>query len=53
MKVSAVMAAELMIGFWFRIGIVQAVKTLESLLYKQKMLIKWQKKIKCKKSHNM
>ena len=46
---AAAMAAKLMIGFWFGIGVVLAVKTLESLaraLYKQKMLIKWQKKIK-------
>ena len=26
-------AAELMIGFWFGIGVLQAVKTLESLKY--------------------
>ena len=29
----AAIAAELMIGFWFRIGVVLAVKTLESLEY--------------------
>ena len=30
---AAAMAAELMIGFWFGIGVVLAVKTLESLEY--------------------
>ena len=29
----AAMAAELMIGFWFGIGVVLSVKTLESLEY--------------------
>ena len=32
-----------MVGFCFGIGLMLAVKT---VLYKQKMLIKWQKKIK-------
>ena len=37
-----------MVGFCFRIGLMLAVKTVNNLrvLYKQKMLIKWQKKIK-------
>ena len=30
---AAVIAAELMIGFWFGVGVVLAVKTLESLEY--------------------
>ena len=30
---AAAIAAELMIGFWFGIGVVLAVKTLESLEY--------------------
>ena len=30
---STAIAAELMIGFWFRVGVVLAVKTLESLEY--------------------
>ena len=29
----AAIAAELMIGFWFRVGVVLSVKTLESLEY--------------------
>ena len=36
-----------MVGFWFGIVLMLAVKTEQSrVLYKQKMLIKWQKKIK-------
>ena len=36
-----------MVGFCFGIGLMLAVKTEQSrVLYKQKMLIKWQKKIK-------
>ena len=36
-----------MVGFCFGIGLMLAVKTVNNLeLYKQKMLIKWQKKIK-------
>ena len=36
-----------MVGFCFGIGLMLAVKTEQSrLLYKQKMLIKWQKEIK-------
>ena len=36
-----------MVGFCFGIGLMLAVKTKQSrVLYKQKMLIKWQKKIK-------
>ena len=36
-----------MVGFWFGIGLILAVKTEQfRVLYKQKMLIKWQKKIK-------
>ena len=34
-----------MVGFCFGIGLMLAVKTV-GMLYKQKMLIKWQKKIK-------
>ena len=36
-----------MVGFCFRIGLMLAVKDCEQsrVLYKQKMLIKWQKKI--------
>ena len=30
---TAAIAAELMIGFWFRVGVMLAVKTLESLEY--------------------
>ena len=36
-----------MVGFCFGIGLMLAVKTVNNLvLYKQKMLIKWQNKIK-------
>ena len=36
-----------MVGFCFGIGLMLAVKTEQSrVLYEQKMLIKWQKKIK-------
>ena len=36
-----------MVGFCFGIGLMLAVKTVNNLvLYKQKMRIKWQKKIK-------
>ena len=36
-----------MVGFCFGIGLMLAIKTVNNLeLYKQKMLIKWQKKIK-------
>ena len=36
-----------MVGFCFGIGLMLAVKTEQfRMLYKQKMLIKWQKKIK-------
>ena len=36
-----------MVGFCFGIGLMLAVKTEQSrVLYKQKVLIKWQKKIK-------
>ena len=47
----AAMAAELMVGFWFGIGVILAVKIVHSLEYcieelEQKIPIKWQKKIK-------
>ena len=51
-SLKAAMAAELMVGFWFGIGVILAAKMVCSLeyyteeLYKLKMPIKWQKKIK-------
>ena len=33
MSLGAAMAAELMIGFWFRIGAILAVKTVHNLKY--------------------